>query len=509
MRNARLVLTIVLLISSAVAVAGVVAGPALGAARGLANGSFEATGDGIHGWTSMTGATNAHSGPENSVTVDRSVVHDGSASLRCTGNGRTMIWNMVAQSRRVRSGDRVILRVWARSDALVREGNQYPNANGLVIFKDAAGKRLGLSTTAALSGDRGWVELGIEILAPVGAATVDVGLFASQTGSVWFDDARLTVARGDDGDAAGRAVAFDALAGHLRRTYSYWGYAGRPTPDALFDRHRETVVAATDRKGFMQSVRAMLAELEDVHAWIKVPRGVIGTAPPAKPHGFEMQRVLAALDGKPIVYGGNVLAGHLPGNVGYLLIGSYQLTPEQKALIEKGLDALATTRALVIDVRPNTGGDENVAQRVAGRFVEEPLRYAQQRWRDQADPRHDAFLPANDRLLPPHPEKKRYSGRVIVLQGPACVSSAEGFLLMAKALPKATTVGQTSRGSSGNPGGFVVVPGLEVWTSRWQGLDLDGKPIEGVGVPPDVEVPIDREAETDPAIAKALELLAI
>jgi C-terminal processing protease CtpA/Prc len=98
---------------------------------------------------------------------------------------------------------------------------------------------------------------------------------------------------------------------------------------------------------------------------------------------------------------------------------------------------------------------------------------------------------------------------VAVLAGPGCISSTEGFLLMCKALPRVTVVGQPSRGASGNPGPFEVLPGLTVWSSRWQALDTAGACIEGVGVPPDVVVePAPRGAkDADPVLDRAVELL--
>ena len=98
---------------------------------------------------------------------------------------------------------------------------------------------------------------------------------------------------------------------------------------------------------------------------------------------------------------------------------------------------------------------------------------------------------------------------MIVLQGPGCVSSTEGFLQMMKVIPRATLVGRPSRGASANPGAFEILPGLPIMISRWRSLMLDGTCIEGVGVPPDVVVePAKDPAKRDAALEKALELLS-
>ena len=161
-------------------------------------------------------------------------------------------------------------------------------------------------------------------------------------------------------------------------------------------------------------------------------------------------------------------------------------------------------------MRPNTGDDERPAQAVAGRVADADLVYARSVWREQTLPGTDAFAPPQDRVLVAAPEAQRYRGRVAVLAGPACVSSTEGFLLMARALPRVTVVGRPSRGASGNPAPFEVLPGLTVWASRWRSLDLDGTCIEGVGVAPDVPVePTARPggAPADAVLDRAVELL--
>ena len=59
------------------------------------------------------------------------------------------------------------------------------------------------------------------------------------------------------------------------------------------------------------------------------------------------------------------------------------------------------------------------------------------------------------------------------------MSSGEGFVKMLKALPNVTTVGQPTRGSSGNPKPFKL-PAVDVTVtySRWVDLLPDGSPVQ-------------------------------
>ena len=97
--------------------------------------------------------------------------------------------------------------------------------------------------------------------------------------------------------------------------------------------------------------------------------------------------------------------------------------------------------------------------------------------------------------------------RVVVLQGPYCVSSTEGFLMMMRMLPNGTTMGQASRGASGNPAPFELLPGVKVWTSRWRSLTPDGACIEGEGLAPKILVE-GSHAKSDPTLERALAELA-
>ncbi len=485
------------------------AATAASAGTQLVNPSFE---DGTVGWTEAVGATTGDGGVRPRIDIDASVARDGAKSLRVTGSAGAVLWPMLSQPIDVRPGDRVSLRIAARCEGVAREGRQYANSNGTLLFRDAAGNRLALLTTAVLSGDRDWVDLIVDGLAPPGAVSAEVGVFHSMTGTAWFDDVRVRVTPTAPLDEPARAAAFDALADHLRRTYSFWGLDGKPAAEALFAGHRPAAVAAKDVTAFGGALRAMLAELNDVHVWLDTPRGRVGTAPPARGAQFDVRAVLRRIDGEPLVHGRNVLAGWIgegAERVGYLLTASFVAARAEWPLVEDALAEFADAPALVVDVRPNGGGDERFGQALAGRWTDERVEYARQRWRDATLPGLTGFGPAQSRVLEPAPAAQRYAGKVFVLSGPGCVSSTEGFLLMCKALPRVTVVGQPSRGASGNPGAFAVLPGVTVFASRWQALGTDGRCIEGVGVTPDVVVDPGRCGAgtlSDPVLDRAVEL---
>jgi C-terminal processing protease CtpA/Prc len=90
------------------------------------------------------------------------------------------------------------------------------------------------------------------------------------------------------------------------------------------------------------------------------------------------------------------------------------------------------------------------------------------------------------------------------------MSSAESFALMMAQCPQVVTMGERSAGSSANPRRLELACGITVNLPRWMDLDPDGKPIERIGIAPDVPVEAARDSftdESDPVLKAALERL--
>jgi len=447
----------------------------------LANPSFE---QGLEGWTLAVGARLAATGPKSTIAVDTEGAREGRAAVRCTGSASTRIWPMLTQSVRCRPGDRVWLRVAARCRGVVREGPQFRNANALLAFRDAHDKRLALMTTPVLSGDRDWIDLYLHTFAPKNTTRVVVGLFASLTGRVWFDDVRLVVRRPDSSDPEDRAVARAALRLHLERTYPFFGVrGGLGPPDAT-------------------TLREMLAPLGDLHVWIETPLGRTPTAPPVRfRRNFNRKAVRGLIDTVLLEKWGH-LVGRM-GDLGYVGIGGF--SREGFADLERALDGLGAAKALIIDIRANGGGDERLAMRIAGRFTDRRRVYAKAQLRDPTLPGLNGFRPPFERSFGPLLGKKTDTRRVVVLQGPGTVSAAEGFLQMMKSIPRVVTMGLPSRGASGNPRPFPVYPALRVWAPVWRSLTPQGELLETRGVQPDLlhDLPESAFATADPTLEKA------
>jgi carboxyl-terminal processing protease len=68
-------------------------------------------------------------------------------------------------------------------------------------------------------------------------------------------------------------------------------------------------------------------------------------------------------------------------------------------------------------------------------------------------------------------------------------SSAEAFVLMMRAAG-ATLMGAPTRGASANPKLVELGQGISVRIPSWRAMLPDGSYFEGVGIPPDIAVPV-------------------
>lgn len=204
-----------------------------------------------------------------------------------------------------------------------------------------------------------------------------------------------------------------------------------------------------------------------------------------------------------------VLTGRTREGFGYLLIAQWP-APDSPLMapVHAAIDAFIAEKlpAVIVDVRVNGGGNDLSALGVAGRFARNPGEFCRIRTRDHAQP--GGWTPWRPRALNPAPESKRFGGRVAVLCGPVCMSSNESFILMMKAAG-AKIVGARTFGSSGNPKPVDLGNGVTVMLPSWEVTDVQGQPLEGRGIEPDLAAEFEDGSGGDGVLTAAIrELLA-
>ncbi len=165
---------------------------------------------------------------------------------------------------------------------------------------------------------------------------------------------------------------------------------------------------------------------------------------------------------------------------------------------------------LIIDMRSNGGGLGFLADQMAAYFFDESLPLGNTGFYDETLGEF-FYDPALEGVFHPPAENLRYHGPIAVLVGPSCASACEFFSYDMTLQQRATIVGQyPTAGLGGSIEVFLMPEGEAIQFTVGRAVDSDGEiHIEGVGVVPTVDVPVDEEtlfSEGDP-VRDAAEVL--
>ena len=152
---------------------------------------------------------------------------------------------------------------------------------------------------------------------------------------------------------------------------------------------------------------------------------------------------------------------------------------------DAALENFKESDTIVIDVRMNPGGSDNLALDIAGRFTAQTLTVTYYKFRD--GPLHSDFTELFERKISPR-GTWQFTNPVYVLIGSGCFSSNETFISAMRELPHVTLIGDTTGGSSGNPKLFNLGNGWEYSVPRWINYTADMQVIEWNGIAPDIYI---------------------
>lgn len=297
---------------------------------------------------------------------------------------------------------------------------------------------------------------------------------------------------------------FDSLWTTFDREYSYFEHK-RIDWNAMRAAYRPRALAAPDQNAFIDVVREMLANLHDVHVVIREPGGrTIVTYDPQSFSNwdravFDQYRARANWTQGQIDWGHGVLDG-----VPYIAIGGWGRSSIRAADFDASFERYRNAPMLILDVRPNPGGDDSLAFEIAGRFARSTINAGYVKFRN--GPAHSDFGSPTTRTVSPR-GPWQYAGRVYLLIGRKCASSNESFIVAMGQLPNVTLVGDRTAGATGNPGTFNLAGGWTYTVSRWIEYTPDSQVIEDNGIAPDVYVAAtaaDFAAGRDPVLDWAL-----
>jgi len=244
----------------------------------------------------------------------------------------------------------------------------------------------------------------------------------------------------------------------------------------------------------------------------------------AGPHGSKVRLGLKDENGRtfgwalPRTYPSTPLATFLEykevdGRFGYLVMNSFS---EQFLIghFDSLFSSLEQHDALIIDLRENGGGNSGVAFDILGYLTDRP--FPTIRWRTQYyRPTYRAWgigqpwhvePPVED---PPH-GTKLYDKPVVVLIGPQTESAAEEFCVAFDYMRRGVLIGRPTGGSTGQPLVFNLPGGGSARVCTSDCTYPDGKKFVGVGIQPDIVVPLtleDIHENRDAVLLRSVEYL--
>jgi carboxyl-terminal processing protease len=215
----------------------------------------------------------------------------------------------------------------------------------------------------------------------------------------------------------------------------------------------------------------------------------------------------------------------LPGGIGYIAVHSFLDRQFEDAAVQ-AVRRFANARTIIVDVRGNGGGstpggliealmDRPILLLSESSSVNVALFKAKASFitgRDD-DPSLDLAPPLAGGMLSwanpaQEPSRDAYRGRVLILTDGGCASACEDFVAPFKITQRATILGETTYGSTGQPYFETLPDGMSFHVSAKRDFFPDGSPFEGVGIAPDVLVEPTRDtlrSGRDPVLERAIE----
>jgi hypothetical protein len=312
-------------------------------------------------------------------------------------------------------------------------------------------------------------------------------------------------------------TAFDVFWQTYAENYPFFALKGVNWRQAR-DRYRPQV---GDRPLF-DVLCDMIKPLHDGHTGVMTDEShlcVCNREGTRRPSAALRRRVTTAVDehlGVPVTSWGNGLIGfaHLNSGVGYLRLQAFDNYAEQDDYLAQRevFDHVLTTvfatpmTGLVVDVRYNLGGYDDLGLRLAARLTDRPYpAYAKQVWTGTHFTRPEAITvrPSGGR---------RFTGPVAMLTSDLTISAGETFTqAMLNRTPHPASIGGTTQGVFSDtmdrplPGGGLFVLPNERFTTN-------GRSYDGRGIPPDVSTPVFTDEELadgrDSALDQAIDLLS-
>jgi hypothetical protein len=186
------------------------------------------------------------------------------------------------------------------------------------------------------------------------------------------------------------------------------------------------------------------------------------------------------------------------GNIGYLEIVSFRPmpNPEAERIIRSAMDLLASSDALIIDLRGNGGGHINMLEFLSSHFFEGTTQLTSRYLRQTSSIRESWTIDGFD-------DRRFVEMPLYVLTSENTISAGEIFTYDLQALGRAIVVGEVTAGAVNSGRYFTVQDSIQLLIATGYAVSpITNTHVEGRGIQPDVEVPANAALDTCLAVAQ-------
>ena len=237
----------------------------------------------------------------------------------------------------------------------------------------------------------------------------------------------------------------------------------------------------------------MLGELKDPHVGLYAPGlGYSGYNTGSNEY-FDIDTARSYLNGYGNAEYKNFVFGVFSSDsgIGYVYINEFidedTETEDQEwgRAIDHIINSLEKTRAVVLDVRNNRGGDNYVMEYIAARFASETKDYC--KVINKKGPGPNDFSAPVIYTIKSINKSLGYTKPVVLLTNKNTISIAEWFTLALKTQSHVTHIGSATCGAFSPRKDRFMINGWVYSISPGRVTDMNGKNYEGIGISPDKE----------------------
>ena len=277
---------------------------------------------------------------------------------------------------------------------------------------------------------------------------------------------------------------FNSFYENFDQNYSYFGYKNINWAEEK-KRCEADINNVHNDSEFIDLLLEMVKPLKDVHVWFRSGNNFIPSYSPNKFMNWDKSVWELYITNNNWQQQQSNWGYATFNETPYFAFGAWISDQIKVSDFDAALENFKESDKIVIDVRMNGGGNDELALNIAGRFTTQARIVEYYKYRN--GPQHSDFTELYKRELSPR-GTWQFTKPVYVLIGRGCFSSNETFISAMREIPHVTLIGDTTGGSSGNPIIFDLGNGWEYSVPRWIAYTADMQVIEWNGIAPDTYI---------------------